>query len=96
MFLSVFALAFGAFFLFSGVRITFFGRFDLLSGYTPGKGETYARRAGWTHIIGGILCLAAGGIGLFFPDGYLPYLLFLSALGIFLLLSAINDRTAGK
>ncbi len=96
MFLSVFALAFGAFFLFYGIRIACFGRYDLLSGYTPDKGEAYAIRAGWTHIIGGFLCLAAGGIGLAFPDGSLPYILFFSAIAIFILLSTLNDKTAGR
>ena len=95
MFLSLFDLVFGAFFLVSGVRIVFFKNFSLINNYSPDKGSAYALRAGWLNLAFGALTAVGGILGLLFPNRSIELYLLAILLGRYLVLSALNDKSVG-
>ena len=96
MFLAVIAVVLGGIYAAFGVLITFLRRYQYLSGYTPDKGEAYATRAGLIQLLGGLFCVAGGVCGLCGLGESAVYIGLLLGVGLILLLSAVNDRTAGK
>ena len=96
MFLAIVAVVLGGIYATFGVLIAFLGRYQYLSGYTPEKGEAYAFHAGLIQLIGGLICVAGGVCGLCGLGETAVYIGLLVGVGLILLLSAINDRTAGK
>ena len=64
MFLPIFSVAIGLFFAVCGVRIVCFRHFNLISDYTPAKGEKFAMKAGWIQLVFGLLFIASGIVGL--------------------------------
>ena len=96
MFLAIIAVVLGGIYTAFGVLIAFLGRYQYLSGYTPEKGEAYALRAGLIQFVGGLLCIAGGVCGLLGLGETAVYIGLLLGVGLILLLSAANDRTAGK
>lgn len=65
MFLSIFSIAIGLFFAVCGVRILFFGHYQLISDYTPAKGERYGKTVGLLQLVFGLLFVGSGVLGLF-------------------------------
>ncbi len=96
MFLAIIAIVLGGIYCAFGVLIAILGRYQYLNGYTPEKGEPYARRAGLIQMLGGLVCAAGGVCGLFGMGETVVYIGLLVGVGLILLLSAVNDRTAGK
>ena len=64
MFLSIFSIAIGLFFAVCGVRILFFGHYQLISDYTPKKGESYGKTVGLLQLVLGLLFVGSGVFGL--------------------------------
>ena len=93
MFLSIFSIALGAFFLFFGVRIYFFRRYDLISDYTPAKGERFAKTAGLIQLVFGVLFAGAGALGLYLLNDTYSFLSLFTLLGAYI--GAMN-LNAGK
>lgn len=91
MALAIIAILLGGMFFGFGVAIVAFRRYDLISGYTPKKGERYARRAGLIQMIGGGICIAGGAAGLAAGQTFAYIGLFLG-VGALLLLGYLNDR----
>ena len=94
MFLSIFSIALGAFFLFFGVRIYFFRRYDLISDYTPAKGERFAKTAGLIQLSFGILFVIGGSLGLYIQNDTYSFLSLFCLLGGYI--AAMNLITAQK
>lgn len=92
MFLPIFSIAFGLFFAVCGVRIVFFRHFHLLSDYTPGRGEKYARRAGLVQLIGGLVCVATGAVGCVLQNDMYSYLSLFFSVGALLLAQYLVSR----
>ena len=96
MFLAIVSIVLGGIYAAFGVLIAFLGRYQYLNGYTPDKGEAYAFRAGLIQLIGGLACIAGGVCGLSGLGETAVYIGLIIGVGLILLLSAVNDRTAGK
>ena len=94
MFLPIFSIALGAFFAFFGVRIYFFRRYDLISDYTPAKGERFAKTAGLIQLGFGILFVIGGSLGLYIQNDTYSFLSLFCLLGGYI--AAMNLITAKK
>ncbi len=93
MTLNIIAIILGGIFFGFGVAILVFRRYDLISGYTPQKGEEYARRMGCIQIVGGLGTAAGGVVGLLMNSNIPAYIGIFLGMGALILLGHFNDKT---
>mgnify|MGYP003316523912 CR=1 FL=1 len=94
MFLPIFSIAIGLFFAVCGVRIVFFHHYQLISDYTPAKGDGYGRRVGMIQLAFGCLFIASGALGLYLLIDAYSYLSLFTLFGGYI--GAMNLASKGK